>query len=205
VARCEIRGQRQAGNEFSETRLRPARHKTRFSLRLGVRRHAGVQQHARHVAHGPCVMHRVEIHDVARSHGHLLAVVEPDCHLSRQADARVVNLAGFCTAMGMTSLDQRQPGSKTPRPRVKSPSVTTSMWPCPANGRRSLGPVDALIVGHGLAPLRKSDGQTAVPIDGVEVLLTKYAEIRRMCRPFVGFVRLLEGALFSQDIGNRRI
>src|SRR5680860_1494726 len=42
-------------------------------------------------------------------------------------------------AIGLTSLDQRQPGSKTPRPRVKSPKVTTSMWPWSWNGRRSCG------------------------------------------------------------------
>ena len=32
-------------------------------------------------------------------------------------------------AIGLTSSDQRQPGSKVPLPMVKSPSVTTSMWP----------------------------------------------------------------------------
>src|SRR5690349_15711421 len=42
-------------------------------------------------------------------------------------------------AIGLTSSDQRQPGSKTPRPRVKSPRVTTSMWPWARNGRRSCG------------------------------------------------------------------
>ena len=42
-------------------------------------------------------------------------------------------------AMGLTSFDHCQPGSKVPRPSVKSPSVTTSIWPCAAYGRVSLG------------------------------------------------------------------
>src|ERR1700731_3473218 len=42
--------------------------------------------------------------------------------------------------MGLTCSDQRQPGSKTPRPRVWLPTLTTSIFPFPSlNGRVSSG------------------------------------------------------------------
>src|ERR1700730_136654 len=42
--------------------------------------------------------------------------------------------------MGLTCSDQRQPGSKTPRPRAWLPTLTTSIFPFPSlNGRVSSG------------------------------------------------------------------
>src|SRR5450759_2294910 len=42
--------------------------------------------------------------------------------------------------MGLTCSDQRHPGSKTPRPRVWLPTLTTSTFPFPSlNGRVSSG------------------------------------------------------------------
>jgi hypothetical protein len=77
---------------------------------------------------------------VAGTVGDLRPVVSPNCHLTRYANTGVcLAWQESVPAIGLTSSDHFQPGSKAPRPRVKPPRVTTSMWPWARNGRVSSG------------------------------------------------------------------
>jgi hypothetical protein len=115
------------------------------SAGLGIPLDAGVQKHARLGAVGPRVVSGVKVHDVAGRYRDLGAVVELD--VIARTDRFPCGGSGRsrCRRWALTSLDQRQPGSNTPRPMVKSPRVTTSRWPCAWKGTPLVGGVDALL------------------------------------------------------------
>ena len=64
--------------------------------------------------------------------------------------------------MGLTCSDQRQPGSKTPRPRVWLPTLITSIFPFPSlNGRVSSGLLRDFRSNAVICLLQKRSGRVA--------------------------------------------